>query len=714
MTSRADLYSGENGTEPDNSNANNAPVNLTRNNSETGSVLMDKIGFEPEPNILSEYHQPSYYFRFFLMGDINPDPKKSVTIAETGTTGINIKSVSLDCVVGPNLRTKNTIGTNVVIKIFEPYAATLPDLMFWAANKMKIVNHLKASWYLELKFRGYDSNGVFVDGLGGGMWRWKLIITDIKSDIDHTGALHTITAVPTNEQALENSYERLSFNASVGGETVGEVLKNVIKKMNEDVRARNFNFQQVEYSIEDVPYEDDMSSVERPFDHRIVPNRPQNNDERNSKIHQFPPGSTLSQIVDTLFGNSTTAVEQLRNNRSINSSDEDKNGTKNPISVFHRVETFVENIGYNHVIGEYQKKIKFVIRPYTTVRMITDTSQAVNYEKDIQFQRLKAEASVKKMLLSKQYDYIFTGKNTEVIKFDISVNFRWAVSVPMLLGRVHYGTKTVPREINETIWLEKHRELNDLINRNTVLETTVVEDEEENLERIREIEDNKQKIKQLQNSLSPKFQELQESYDRQYQEARKAIPTQQIVAEDEYFYDDMSVSPTYPITINQNGDDKSLLVGHGVTEQANEGKSIYGILLNQLYGTMDGNLQSITLTIRGDPYWLGPPQSSFSNAPNTEKSTKEHANFMNGEHMFIFKYQLPRGYDESDSPNRNNANVMAANEELKGNTNMISGFFSTIKVTHNFDNGMYTQNLEATRIPGWTVDKIINDKNNIT
>lgn len=711
MSNRSGLISGDNGTDIENTNTTgSAPVTFNRDNSETGSALMEKIGFEPEPNILSMYYQPTYYFRFFLMNDINPDNTKSITIAETGTTGLNIKSVNLDCVVGPNIRTRNTIGTNITIKIFEPNAATLPDLMFWAAKRLQIVNYLKASWYLELKFRGYDETGTLVDNLGGGIWRWKLIITDIKSDIDNTGATHTISAVPMNEQALENNYERLNFNASVDGETVGDVLKNIIKKMNEDIKARHFGVQQIEYSIEDIPYENEMSSVPSPFQHRILPNRPQNNDERSAGMHQFPPGSTLSQIVDTLFGNSTSAVEQTRHNRSIDEDDEKTDRKQlHPVSVFHKVETFVENIGYNPIIGDYIKKIKFVVRPYTTVRMLTDTNQAMNYEKNIDFQRRKVDESIKKMLLLKQYDYIYTGKNTEVVKFDINVNFRWAVSVPMLLGRVHYGTKTVPREINETVWLTKHQELNSLINRNAVLSAMTVDNEEQDLERKREIDDNNKKIAQLNGSFGQSFRTKVEQTNLSLESAREALPKQQLLAEEEIVYEDLRVAPSYPITINQNADDKSLLVGHGVTEQANAGKSIYGILLNQLYGTMDGNLQSITMTIRGDPYWLGPPNASYTNSPNTSKSTKLHANFMNGEHMFIFKYHLPSGYDDFG-----NVHVMSTSEELSGNTNMISGFFATIKVSHNFDGGKYTQTLEATRIPGWTVDSIINDRKSIS
>src|SRR5206468_2962350 len=61
--------------------------------------------------------------------------------------------------------------------------------------------------------------------------------------------------------------------------------------------------------------------------------------------------------------------------------------------------------------------------------------------------------AIDKLYLKKTYDYMFTGLNTEVENFDVTVNFRWAIAVPMLGGRVHYGAATIPRKVNEALWL---------------------------------------------------------------------------------------------------------------------------------------------------------------------------------------------------------------------------------------------------------------------
>lgn len=45
-------------------------------------------------------------------------------------------------------------------------------------------------------------------------------------------------------------------------------------------------------------------------------------------------------------------------------------------------------------------------------------------------------------MLAKKYEYIYTGKNTEVIRFDINVANFWAINIPSYLGTNTYGQAT--------------------------------------------------------------------------------------------------------------------------------------------------------------------------------------------------------------------------------------------------------------------------------
>lgn len=669
----------------------------------TGGKMLDKIGFNPEPNIMSSLYQPTYHFKFYLLHDLYPDPAVSVTIAETGLTGLNIQDVRIESFVGPNMRTRNTTATSMTIKIYEPMGAQLPDVMLAAAQRMRISNYLKAPWYLDLRLRGYDEAGNQVE-VDGSPWRWKLILLDIQSQISESGAMHTISAIPMAEVALNNQYGRLPKAMSIKGETVGEALQAIIKSMNEDSANRYGEPYYIKYEIEDIEYSE-PEKVSRPFQHRIVSDAPQQHDERNSGVAQFSPGTDIPSIVDALIASSTTGVEQARHSRSIEPDPpgEDREGSdvKSVVSVMHRVDTKVEHVGYHPILGDYRKVIKFVVRPYSTLRLFTSVGRAVEFDKSIDLQRQKANFAKDKLFLVKQYDYVFTGMNTEVEKFDINVNFRWAVSVPMLKGRIHYGSETVPREINEDIWLrDTQMELSQIQDR-----LNKIDSDHQGKQLPEETQDERESLVSRQNTLRAEFNARNaaaiKAYEEKQKAARKSVPKKYMIAEDENLQQiDTSEISSLPITVVQDPDDPSVQANFGVASQAHAGKSVYGALLNQLYGSFDGNLQNIQLDIKGDPYWLGP---STDVDISKEPSTRTKPNFMNGEHMFVFRFKLPMGYDQ----NTGAVHVASENGELQGNTNIVTGFYATTRVVHQFSNGIFKQTLEATRVPGWSIEKII-------
>lgn len=702
-----------------------------------GDQLLAGSNFKPIPNPMGELFQPSYHFRFYLPPDIGTADSegKSVTIAETGLTGMNIQDVNIESFIGPNIRTRNATATSLTIRIYEPLGNMLPDIMYQAAGRMAIANYLKAPWMLELKLHGYDEQGNY-QVIDGSPWKWKLIMTDMQSQISESGTTHTITALPLMEVALNNQYCMIPVAQVQKGNTVGEVLKNIVDGLNKDSAQRYGGPPYfIEYAVEDVPYRSEHgASVARPFDHKVISDQPSKNDtrsaaDRNTMQSQFAPGTDFPAMVDSLMAASVSAVEQTRVSRSIEAGKDglDKEEeVKNVTSVMHRVDTKVELLDYHPVFGDYMRKITYIVRPYDSLRLLTSMGRATNFDKDTDLHLRKAAYATKRNFLKKQYDYIFTGLNTEIEKFDIVVNFRWAVMVPRLKGFNLYGNMTVPAEVaDENQWAQQEsanmneranqiRELDSQLTTQTpkpdpndpdAADKATFADGSTRAQLTAKLEELKAANQTSRDKLTEISNKRIDESKARRSEVLKGASNGEVIEDevaamvrggDAQLNDSLS---SLPITIHQDGDNPAIEASTGTSAQNNNGKSIYGSLLNQLYGSFDGNLQNISLDIKGDPYWLGP---GVDQDVILEESTDTKPVFMNGEHMFAFRFKLPLGQGEDGRV------VIPTDEDaLKGNTNIFTGFYAAIRVIHKFSGGSFKQTLEATRIPGWQFEKIL-------
>jgi hypothetical protein len=133
----------------------------------------------------------------------------------------------------------------------------------------------------------------------------------------------------------------------------------------------------------------------------------------------------------------------------------------------------------------------------------------------------------------------------------------------------------------------------------------------------------------------------------------------------------------------------------GITPDVTDSnKMFYSAILNQLYIPGQKDLLQMTLTIKGDPYWLG---SGFITNPGTN-GTDANGNALPfyyktgpygfneecGEHMFIFSFNFPSGYDNLGQIQLKQAQVY-------------SGCYTVLTMTAIFSAGRFTQELYAVR-----------------
>jgi hypothetical protein len=700
----------------------------------TPKGVLNGLDFTPVPNPMSDLRQTTYHFSFYLDSEFPDQQGKGgeFVIAETGLTGMNLQDVNIEAIVGPNQRTKNALSTSVTMKIFEPKGAQLPDLLYQAAVTMKISNYLKAPWFLKLKLKGEDDNGNFVTV--GTHWIWQLMLIDVASQVDQSGSVHTITAMPMSEVALNDQYCMLPRTARAEGATVGEILQGVVKNMNEDVANRHgrSSIPLVEYAIEDRPYPYDTKvGVKRPFDHPVTSGTPTLSNQETTggydqQIGQFAPGTDVPAVVDMTMARSDTAVKMARLSRSLppETGDDNEEEVRDVMSIMHRVDTQVELREYDPVAGDYAKKITYIVRPYPSLRLLTSMGRAKNFDLDTKLNLAKAKFAKSRSFIKKQYDYLFTGLNTEVEKFDINLNFNWAVSVPMAQGQNNGGktsaqvdnTKsaaTLQQDLTSanTDLQGKQQALDDFEKSKAGVELNDA-DKETKKKLVEELDSTRRRRDDLSNALGAKKDEIRAGQPRRLppqanDQVQRFTDGEDLIYERIQKGDFQGASQggqsVMPVTIVQDANNPGLRTTTATSNDNNANKTMYGALLNQMYGSFDGNLQDVDLDIRGDPYWLGPGDVG---RPCEEESSDTTPNFQNGEHMFVFRFKLPLGYDDRTGTVSVESDAQE-NQPGQTTSNIFTGFYATISVINKFTEGRFTQTLRATRIAGWQYENII-------
>jgi len=592
------------------------------------------------PNPMGNVEQPSYHWKLSMGPDLGNTTVGNVIIAETGLTGFNIVDIQIESIVAPNFQTKNMGSNKFTITISEPAGMSFPDKLILSAKYLGVHNFMKCPYLLSVDFMGYDENGAPARPTGT-TWVWKLLVTSLKTDLDATGGRHIIEAVGYDDLGTFNQFSLLDvpMNIDVTKKEgkVGDVMQELAKQINENIKKRynvnNGGKAPIEIEFKDVPYQNSSGSpVARPFDHKIMRDTKHLDSSRNQGKMQAARGNDIGRIVDYILSASETATAL------INPSDSpvENNSETKEFSTMHRIECEIENTDYDLISQEYIRKLTFWVVPHDTVRAVNSPSgQNQAFENG----RKKLNFALANNYLKKEYNYLYTGDNTEILDFNINLNFVFNVASSLYKGYLSTENSSPGRQFDPDNYLQQTNNTNWLSNT-----------------------PGQEVVGQIQGPQN------------------RAVLAEDLSSEVVF----------YPMSFVQDGNDSRQQVNQSIEASNLRTRSIYGTILNQLYGTFDGNLQSVELTIRGDPYWLGRTNAE----PIISPSTDEKPNFSNGDHMFLLKFMLPQGFDDEGKP-------------ILNLTDTYSGFYATYKVLHRFTDGQFTQILSGVRIPTMSVAKLM-------
>ena len=377
-------------------------------------------------------------------GDWGENNKRVPT--EFGSYDFFIDDVNILNLASFITQTGNAFATKISFRVTEPYSMGLFLLTMQRAAQAAgfQYSHLEAPYILMIQFAGYINGQPVGTEDTEELTRYIPIkFTKCQWKVTGSGTVYDIEAVPYNEIAFRDQYAKATTDGGLEGATVAEVLltghnslqEKLYYEFQKQVEAKNLescDLIQIEFPesfAEDSGLGGNVISRSPIFtdlsDSGIM--KPPNKDEvydpinhvynttkvtvTNGKNWNFKQGLKVQDVIEEVVIRSTYIAQQFAHGRI----QADERGMMN----WFRIETRIEDGEDNPALGRQVRTITYRVVPYQIHinRFVPPNTKPAGYT--------QLASSV-----YRKYDYIYTGKNTDIVDVNFDFKAGFFVTLP--------------------------------------------------------------------------------------------------------------------------------------------------------------------------------------------------------------------------------------------------------------------------------------------
>ena len=378
-----------------------------------------------------------------------------------------IENVEVETLMAFSENSNATLPTQLKFEVIEPYSVNgFLEALHVAAVAAGYLNYQQASFLLKMEFWGYPDDDVdsFSDPviIPDSTRYFPIGLTGIDIDITERGTRYRCTAVPINERAFGEP-NRIKKPIKMAGSTIKEILTNLMENVNKQVERldkdgkEGNNTNHNKYFIK-FPKWDESSGWSDTEENDIGKSKlveifkdnalyamadpstvtPANAYKANGSKQPSPdsqakapesfkynPGKTVIQFAEghNLHDIISAVIRDSEYIRNI------LKDVKSSIDAYGMVKYFLVKIEVTNqdVIDEVSKKpfqdFTFVVTPYK-----------IHYTRIPTYGQEQIKEETLKKLSLREYNYIYTGKNIDVLNFKLSFNTLFFEAVPAAMG----------------------------------------------------------------------------------------------------------------------------------------------------------------------------------------------------------------------------------------------------------------------------------------
>lgn len=725
--------------------------NVVAGSSDEDLSLVLKI----QPNILDNYDAVTYHWKLFITDPESSssgqvfDVARQTIIAETAVTDLTIDKVEIRGVTTPSVETGTGVSTNVKFEIIEPAGAGLIDKIFYQSIALGIGNWAVMPVYLQLQFKNRnpetsEPDEGSVGSLASLKWLWTLKLTRIKANVSEVGTRYEFEAIIYNDFAQSNAIFTLQQNTTLNDvSTFEKAMAELQDKLNADQLNKLIN----NYSIPD-----SFKIIVDPkiAGYNITPVDKSTNSRRNdnyvtfeNKDATFPSGTSVDKVIDSLLAQTGEYQKSMLNAPTPGSEGLSITQEINQMKQFWRIITETRPLQFDPRRQDIAREYTIFVIDYDIGILDANVFQTSAPPVTLDAERKRLATYIKKSILKKKYNYIFTGLNDQILNFDLTINNAFASSQARFGGIYQNPAMTEKGVVNHDHAADEAKVTNALSaaislqnnarTANTAAAETALITAREEISRSNLPEATKKRYATLLEKSKPesKLSYLKEVQDRgginndaTFSDARTravnlAKPiTEKITQQQFNFISDVDIESQAaksaytrlmensqgklrPIARIESMQDRQL--GLGVESSSNSGiQKLSNMFSVALHSGLDSSFQRIRMTIKGDPFWLFPQPIGETNTRifNSLKAKEEaidwikrahfqatdSVNYYGTDNFLIIRFRTPRIFNIDENPDTTDPNT---------DIETFSGVYKVVTVTSKFGVGKFEQELEC-------------------
>lgn len=376
-----------------------------------------------------------------------------------------IEDVEIESIMAFSNTSNTSLPTKIKFQVIEPYSINgFIESLYVASLAAGYTNYISASYVLKVEFKGYpDGDSISDPEVVPNSTRYFPIgITNIEVEVTEKGTVYRVDAVPYNERSFGQS-NVIKKPIKMEGQTVKAILENFFDNVNKQNVAiwketyKNAKDDQVDMYEIKFPNWSDSEGWQYDIDNAIskaklielykdnalynlinpagndVPNGYKTDGSKKAKpevstqpekikynptstVVQFSEGMNIHDVISVVIRDS----EYVRNILKDVKSHTDAYGMVNYFMI--RIETRNTDV-INEVSKKPVQKLTFVVTPYK-----------IHYSKIPNLaDNIIHESELKKLSL-REYNYIYTGQNVDVLSFKLNFNSLFFEAIPVAMG----------------------------------------------------------------------------------------------------------------------------------------------------------------------------------------------------------------------------------------------------------------------------------------
>jgi hypothetical protein len=642
------------------------------------------------PNALNVYETYTYNLKLYMIRpdetpsmelNISTPGKSTLIIDNAGLANYNITNLEQHNVVGHS-RVRNTFANRFTIQVAEANGVTLLDTIRRSAAAMGIIDHKQAVYILVIEFNGRKSDGRA--SKHSQVFYYPIKITDFQFKVDTGGTNYNITAIENSTAAYNYLNNVIKSQVTILASTVGDFFEQFNTIVNQAAKdAIVYSLDQIRPDEVKVTFDESISDWKQWQFQALAEEQTQDNVNiisagagTGQSVLQVTigNGSNLTDIVHIILSQ-TAEYKQIvldGGGSARSHPSEEVDSGLDQLPVFHKVVGNVTYGEFDWLRNDYTRKSEYKVSPYIIAEQILSPLAYIEGITDANIQATRVRRLMERGLLRKKYDYIFTGANTEVLDFDIQIDYAYYHTTPYGGGQLGDANITAPPQA-----IGNDNPLGNLINRIADIKAQI-----SGLERAQRANTRTSTTFQpgeagfgnrAANTLSianldVQIQGLGDIFNSTVAEFGQILDSSGMSESD------IAMTLRFAQDVISDGD----VAG---SDNDNTGGHLkFGALITNIENQAD--LMSIELSIRGDPYWLGKPNSFYDTALRNGNNL---ADFEKGSNGFYLKCALPYPYEDANGRRKPNVEYE------------ISGFYTVIDVITRYTGGQFTMHLNAVR-----------------